>query len=223
MFIDNHKSEQLFLQLIDHLLIQVAHTETGVGPEDLLLRFPEMVGDDLPVIDALAECLCRGGAPAFADGLGCIDSDHHGEIELHVLDVLELLDGLGVALEDEALHSAVLLSYSLLDQLLNQETVHQLIADVLPSGLATVDGVLSYFLGDEETGGDVDKTVVVCYLFTQSCPAAERSSDYQQLAGDSGHRLNGFEVESFLATSMLTFSCLITNSSSWLLERSISM
>jgi hypothetical protein len=117
------RSNELFLKFMDYFFKGVSDVEGGIDPEDLLLRFLQVGGHYLPLLESRVELVLRNVAPPLAYFFGSVQTHDHGEIQFHVSDVLELFFSLGVPFKDEALHPAIFLGYSVFDQLLNQKTI----------------------------------------------------------------------------------------------------
>jgi len=207
---------------MDDLLEEVADAETGVDPEDLLFGLEQVGGQGLPVLVSGVELLAGDGRPAAAEFERGVDGHNQGRLELHILDVLELLLVLGVALDHRSLHFAVLLGDAFFEQLLDQEVVDEFVVEVLVLDFPAVDGVLPDFLGDEEAGGDVDEVVVFCDLFAEGGPAAVRCAHDDDLGGGPGRGLYGLDREGFLRKTRGTFSYWMMKCSSLFCDRSIS-
>ena len=152
---------------------------------------------------------------------GRVDGHYHGGGEFEVAQIVKLLLVLGVSLQHEALHAAVLASDALLNQLFHQEVVHQLVCLKLPPHLPAVDSVPAHLFCDEFAGGDVNKSVVLCQFLAQRCPSAEGRSHNHYLGAHSGQAGESFNAECFLCVKRCTWSSLMTYGYDISLERSI--
>ena len=161
---------------MEHLLVHVAHAEQRVNPEYLLLAFPEQYLQGLPVLVSISKLDGPVVASVLADLLGQVDGHDHGWFQLHILDVVELFLLLGVAFQDKPLHLAVLFGNPLLYEFLHQEVVDEFVVDIGTLDLATMDGVPSNFLGDEDAGRNIDQIVMLSDSFAQGGPTTARGS-----------------------------------------------
>jgi hypothetical protein len=109
---------------MDGFLIHIMKAKKRIYPEYFLLRLLEASLKLFPIFVSVTQLDRVDSGSLLTNLLWCIDRYYHCWIQLHILDVFELLFSLGIAFENKSLHSAVFLEYPFFNELFNEEVVN---------------------------------------------------------------------------------------------------